>query len=322
MKKLIIPICLVLTLGACGNTQEPEILSDKVAPVGEETDTQSLSNTKTTNTPIEIPKDLISQRGPYGKISISVPSNWKAELCPMDDDKIIYGMYGLHLIPEKAEKGFIEIVYNESFGVCGTGLEEKSITLAGCNANMGTYDNSPIWSFISFKGDKEGIVVQPFDTEDWWTDYEQDLLNILDTIIFDKGDLEGGAYIFNEESEAQSIGVSLSLKNISATGATMVFSQYEGNAPEGELQFGEEFNLEKRNGDQWEEVPIPLEIDYGFNDIAHILPKGDTTECNLDWQWLYGSLDSGEYRLTKTVTDFVEAGNFKTYDLRAYFVWR
>lgn len=83
----------------------------------------------------------------------------------MDDERIVYGMYGIHIYLEDAKEGFIELAYTDYFGVCGTGLEEENVTLAGGDAHVGTYDNGDVWSFITFEGEKEGIIAQTFDVD-------------------------------------------------------------------------------------------------------------------------------------------------------------
>ena len=39
----------------------------------------------------------------------------------------------------------------------------------------------------------------------------------------------------------------------------------------------------------------------------------------IDWQYIYGALPSGYYRLTKEITDFRTAGDFDTETYELYF---
>ena len=39
----------------------------------------------------------------------------------------------------------------------------------------------------------------------------------------------------------------------------------------------------------------------------------------IDWQYIYGTLPSGFYRLTKEITDFRAAGDFDTETYELYF---
>ena len=262
----------------------------------------------------------VSQGGPYGEISISLPDGWSYELCPIDSDNLVNGMYGIYFYPDDVTNGYVEISYIDSFGVCGTGLEEESATIAGQPANIGTYDNHEYWDFIDFDGEYVGMVAYTYNVDDWWSEYSGQVLDILDTLLFDKSVKEGGAYVYSDESWINEVELHFSLKNISSTGATLVFNQHNADAPKGELQYGEDFVIEVLKNGKWEEAPIPIEGNYGFNDIAIMLPGGEISEREINWEWIYGELEPGEYRIGKSVDDFIESGNYDKYMVYAHFI--
>ena len=262
----------------------------------------------------------VLQGGPYGEISISLPDGWGYELCPIDSDNLINGMYGIHFYPNDVTDGYIEISYIDSFGVCGTGLEEENAMIAGEPANIGIYDNHEYWDFIAFDGEYTGMVAYTYHVDDWWSKYSGQVLDILDTLLFNKNVKEGGAYVYNDESWIDEIDLHFSLKNISSTGATLVFSQHNANAPKGELQYGEDYVIEVKKNGEWEKAPIAVEGNYGFDAIAIMLPGGEISEREIDWEWLYGELEPGEYRIGKSVDDFIESGNYDKYMVYAYFI--
>ena len=262
----------------------------------------------------------VSQTGPYGKISISLPEGWGYEACPMDSEKLMYGKYGIHFYPEGAGDGYVELAYTDSFGVCGTGLSEETVTVAGVSANIGTYDDHEYWDFIVFQGECDGIVALTYSVDGWWNEYGGQVMEILDTLSFDQSVKEGGAYIYHEESEIPRIGLYLTLKEISPAGATLVFQQYDADAPTGELTYGDDFTLEIQQGDAWESIPVIVKGDYGFNSIAYTIPAGESTETRMSWEWLYGELPPGEYRIGKTVHDFRESGDYDEYTVYGHFI--
>lgn len=262
----------------------------------------------------------VSQAGPYGTISVSLPAGWTYETCPIDSDNLIFGQYGIHFYPEDASDGYIELAYVELFGVCGTGLSEEKTTVAGNSAYIGTYDNHEYWDFISFDGDLSNIIAQTFSVSSWWNAYGDQALDILNTVSFDPNAREGGAYIYSSESDAEKIGLSLSLKQITPTGATLIFHQYDDEAPDGELTYGDDFLLEQKNNSSWESVPVIINGDYAFNAVAHIIPAGDSSEIKLSWEWLYGKLAPGEYRICKRVLDSRGPGDNDSYTLYANFI--
>ncbi|MDE6661873.1 MAG: hypothetical protein K2K46_00890 [Lachnospiraceae bacterium] len=328
MKKLVLVlvVIIVVTVCGCGKEAGSEVTDESVSEIGsDELKSQNASDGYVSGIQDQNPSETIiftdiEQGGPYGKISISLPDGWDYELCPIDSDNMINGMYGIHFYPEDAADGYVELAYVDNFGVCGTGLEEEAATIAGNQANIGTYDNHSYWDFIAFGEEYEGIVALTYSVDDWWSEYGSPVLDILETLSFDKDDKEGGAYVYSKESEADKIGLHFSLKNISQSGATLVFDQYDAEAPTGELDHGQEFVLELLNDGKWEEAPITIDGEYGFNALAYMIPAGERTEVELRWEWLYGELAAGEYRIKKSVMDFRGSGDFDEYTLYAQFI--
>lgn len=111
-------------------------------------------------------------------------------------------------------------------------------------------------------------------------------------------------------------GVVMTIKKetVSSTGLTVVFE----NSSSKQCIYGEYFCLEKNIDGGWYQVPIVID-NYGFDDIGYELAAGDNREWTVEWDWLYGSLKSGEYRLVKDVLDFRNTGEYDTYYLAAKF---
>ena len=318
---LILVVLIVVTLCGCGKAAGSGVMDESVSEIGtSELQNQNISGIQD-QTLSETPAHTdIAQGGPYGKISISLPDGWNYELCPIDSDNMINGLYGMHFYPKTADDGYVELAYVDNFGVCGTGLEEEEVTIAGNQANIGTYDNNTYWDFIAFGGEYRGIVALTYSVGDWWSEYDSQVMDILETLSFDKGDKEGGVYVYSEESEADKIGLHFSLKNISRSGATLVFDQYDAEAPTGDLQHGSEFVLEILKDGEWEEAPVTIEGEYGFNEPAFMITAGERTEVELPWEWLYGELAAGEYRIKKRVMDFRGGGDYDVYTVYAQFI--
>lgn len=269
--------------------------------------------------------ETASQGGPYGRISISVPEGWAYEKWSYGEDSLdsgrpMNGDYGILFYPEGVEEGYIEVSYAGFFGVCGTGLKSEERTIAGKKASVGTYDDGEHWDFITFQEEYEGVVAMTFSVDSWWKEYDGQVFDILDTLSFSPKEREGGAYIYSQESEISEIGLLLTLKDISAAGATLVWDWYDPEAATGELQCGDDFSLQRRKDGQWEEVPVAIEGSYGFNAVAYLLPAGEKMEQELKWEWLYGQLSPGEYRIGKGVDNFRGSGDFDQYTIYAQFI--
>lgn len=102
---------------------------------------------------------------------------------------------------------------------------------------------------------------------------------------------------------------------VSSTGLTVLLA----NDTDKEIIYSEDFVLETKIDDSWYQVPTVLKEDYGFNDIGFQIQPTKSSEWPVDWEWLYGSLEDGEYRIVKKVLDFRGPGNYDEYDLAANF---
>lgn len=262
----------------------------------------------------------VSQGGPYGKISISLPDGWSYEACPINSDNLLYGMYGIHFYPNGVDNGYIELIYTDMFGVCGTGLACRTETVAGHSTEIGTYDNHDYWDYIAFQGEYKGIVASTYLVDEWWSENRDQVMDILDTLSFDQDMREGGAYLYDEESDVSEIGLYFTLKNISSTGAVLVFNQYDAEAVTGKLTYGEDYVLETKKNGEWESVPVIVEGNYAFHAIGYTITSGEKTESEIEWKWLYGELKPGEYRIGKSVNDFRKSGDYDSYTVYAHFI--
>jgi len=113
-------------------------------------------------------------------------------------------------------------------------------------------------------------------------------------------------------------GVTMAVKEgtASPTGLTVTFE----NNSSSQCIYSESFWLEKKIDGSWYQVPVAFDGDYGFEDIGYILAAGGYGEWTVDWEWLYGSLDSGEYRIVKDVLVSTDSGEYDTYYLAAEFI--
>lgn len=314
---------LTVMLSGCGSAQAADgtdsSVNDTVSQDAEIVNVYDV--TPITDTQDDTDENATTIGGPYGEISVTVPPTWIAEIAPVDSDLMMYGLYGLILKPESAANGQIELFCTDSFGVCGTGLEEKEMSLAGSTVCVGTYDGHEHWDFIVLKNGKPEIVAQHTDCSSWEDSMWDEALAILDTVTFDEEKTEGGIGQYIPESEDDTIAVMMSVTNVTPTGLTIHFRQYD-NRNTGELIYGEGYSLEMLNGETWEAVPTIIE-EWGFNDEGFILPAKGESEIKTDWEWLYGRLSPGTYRITKILLDSNRndpSVNIPAYPLTAQFI--
>ena len=109
-------------------------------------------------------------------------------------------------------------------------------------------------------------------------------------------------------------GIELRAENVTPTGATIKCTQ-SGGEPTGELQTGGWYILETWTQEQgWIEAPCFAEV--GWTQEAWMISMNDTCEWEVNWEWLYGTLSEGKYRIGKDITDFRGTGD---YDNAIYY---
>lgn len=115
-------------------------------------------------------------------VGLDVYDTWEAEA--FDD-----GNYsGLCLSP-KSNSCLKYILYScPEFAVCGTGLEEKQMTLGGYDANVGYYDGADCFDFVVLSvGEDKFVVTRDYDCDGIVSDDElkaacDELLAMLDGV--------------------------------------------------------------------------------------------------------------------------------------------
>lgn len=112
-----------------------------------------------------------------GSIGLRLPDDWRYQIQERDN-----GEFDISIHPMSETEGELVIRYSEGFAVCGTGLEEQGCTVNGMGGRKGTYDNRPYWSFLAFRGDYEGYVIENHAGEYWWDQQERMIAAILDTL--------------------------------------------------------------------------------------------------------------------------------------------
>ena len=90
--------------------------------------------------------------------------------------------------------------------------------------------------------------------------------------------------------------VSIRIFDVSSSGATIILK----DTNEEPFLYGEWYSVEKYDGGQWTEVE-PIIENYGFTMIGYIPDENDEVKFEINWEWLYGKLPEGSYRLIKSV---------------------
>lgn len=120
----------------------------------------------------------------------------------------------------------------------------------------------------------------------------------------------------NIDNVIKDVSMTIKENTLSTSKATIIFT----NKTEKETTFGEYFHLEKKTDGEWKKLPT-INENYAFDDIAYPLNEKESRELVVDWEWLYGALNEGEYRIVKDVdvSDFSSTADYDKYYLYAEF---
>lgn len=121
-----------------------------------------------------------------------------------------------------------------------------------------------------------------------------------------------------EHTEEGDLPLRVYAVNVTDTGLTVRF-ELTDFPEEGQLQTGEWYEIEKYENDEWNKVKTVIS-DYGFNALAYLVKENDITELEVNWEWLYGKLSPGHYRINKKVMNFRNTGDFDEKIYNAHFV--
>ena len=86
-------------------------------------------------------------------------------------------------------------------------------------------------------------------------------------------------------------GLTLTVEDIGTSEITVRITNNSGE----EFSYGEYFSIQKQIDGQWYTVPVRAD-NVGFQDIAHILPDGESASETYNLN-IYGTLEPGTYRL-------------------------
>jgi len=108
-------------------------------------------------------------------------------------------------------------------------------------------------------------------------------------------------------------GITLTVERVTPNGLTIVCTQSGGN-PSGTLMSGRPFVIQVNQDGSWSNVKAIQENIFWTTEGWGITRNG-TVRWNENWEWIYGSLAPGHYRIGKTIIDHRGPG----YDDAMYY---
>ena len=99
--------------------------------------------------------------------------------------------------------------------------------------------------------------------------------------------------------------VTMTLSDVTPAGAT-VNIQDDNSEP---FVYGEWFRIQREKDGVWYDVKTKINH-YGFNEIGWLTGENGELTMTVDWEWLYGNLPAGPYRILKQAGTEVISAEF------------
>jgi hypothetical protein len=94
-------------------------------------------------------------------------------------------------------------------------------------------------------------------------------------------------------------GLTITAENVTASGLTLVVKQ-SGGIPAGTLTTGQPYFIQRAENNNW--IPMePLLEAWGWTTEAWVISMNDTARWDISWEWLFGKLQPGHYRIGKDI---------------------
>ncbi|MEA4823590.1 MAG: immunoglobulin-like domain-containing protein [Clostridiaceae bacterium] len=105
-----------------------------------------------------------------------------------------------------------------------------------------------------------------------------------------------------KDGTATPSGVTITLKNVTDT----------------EYTYGESYTVQRKTVNGWIDVEPVIEK-YAFNSVGYMLSAMGSEEIIIDWEWLYGKIPAGDYRIAKEALFVRSPGDYDTFTLYSAF---
>ena len=98
--------------------------------------------------------------------------------------------------------------------------------------------------------------------------------------------------------DLKSVSMIIKEGTLTKTGTTIIITDKSGK----NNIYGESYRIDKKESDKWVALE-PIIDNYAWNTIGYTVDENNTLELNINWEWIYGTLKEGEYRLVKDTSE-------------------
>ena len=156
---------------------------------------------------------------------------------------------------------------------------------------------SPVISFKTNVSDSDSYVDKGILIDTYYCTKEKDIVNV--SWHFKTSKFTCSIDNVNELDEVDGVSMVIKDGTLTRRGATIVIT----DTSDMDYTYGEEYRIDKYKDGNWEELDVIVEGNYGWNSIGYMVDENGVLELDIKWEWLYGGLENGYYRIVKSVNN-------------------
>lgn len=164
---------------------------------------------------------------------------------------------------------------------------------------------SPIISWRTNVSDSDSYVDKGILLDTYYCVKEKDIMNV--SWHYKTSKFTCPIDNVNELDKIEDVSMVIKDGTLTRRGATIIITDTSG----ADYTYGEEYRIDKYKDGDWEELEVIVEGNYGWNSIGYMVDDNGILELEVKWEWLYGRLDDGYYRIVKSVNDKEFSVEFK-----------
>ena len=157
--------------------------------------------------------------------------------------------------------------------------------------------NSPFISWKENLADNDSWVDKGILIDTYYCTKEKDIITISWHFKNDKFTCPIDNVI--EVTELEGISMTIKEGTLTKSGATIIITDLSGK----DNTYGSFYRIDKLENNEWKELKVIVKGNYGWTSIGYLVGEDNKLELDINWEWLYGKLEKGQYRLVKEVNN-------------------
>lgn len=160
------------------------------------------------------------------------------------------------------------------------------------------FKHSPFISWKESLPDDDSYVDKGILMDTYYCTEEKDIVTVSWHFKYSKYTCPIDNEIINNDielNESEDITMTIKDGTLTKSGATIIITDVSGK----NNVYGTPYRIDKLENGTWKELDVVVKGNYGWTSIGYYVGEDNKLELDINWEWLYGKLEPGTYRLVK-----------------------